>query len=79
MRLEDYGLIVNVRPADNYDLGQIIYGTMDHIDSRFRYSPQSKSGIDKLIWGLYKRHHFYYADNLCGETVKKYLQEIGMI
>lgn len=79
MRLEEYGLIINVRPADNYDLGQIIYGTMDHTDSRFRYSPQATSGIDKVIWGLYKRHHFYYVDNLCGETVKKYLQEIGMI
>ena len=77
--LEDFGLLVNVRPARDFEKGIRIYCIDDHTDPRYQYRPDSKDKLDLLIWGLYKRNRFYYADNMCGETVHKYLQEVKML
>ena len=77
--LEDFGTIVNVRPAHDYEKGTRIYIDADITDFRFRKYPQSNDKLDAFIWGLYKKNRFYYADNLCGEVVKKYLQFCGMV
>ena len=77
--LEDFGLLVNVRPARDFEKGIRIYCIDDHTDPRYQYRPDSKDKLDLLIWGLYKRNRFYYADNMCGETVYKYLQEVKML
>ena len=77
--LEDFGLLVNVRPSRDFEKGERIYTTAEHIDPRYQYRPDSKDKVDLLIWGLYKRNRFYYADNICGETVNKYLQEVKML
>ena len=76
--LEDFGIIVNVRPSHDYKKGIRIYIDSDITDFRFRKYPQSSDKLDAFIWGLYKKNRFYYADNLCGEVVKKYLQFCGM-
>ena len=34
----------------------------------------SEQPIKWGIWGLYKKKLFFYADNLCGETVSQYLK-----
>ena len=77
--LNDFGIIVNVRPAHDYEKGIRIYIDEDITDFRFRKYPQSSDKLDAFIWGLYKKNRFYYADNLCGEVVKKYLQFCGMV
>ena len=76
--MDDYGPLVNVRPADNFDLGKVIYVVGDHTDPRYHHRPNPSNKIDKLIWTLYHNNRFYYADNLCGEIVKKFLAEYHM-
>ena len=76
--MDDFGPLVNVRPADNFDLGKVIYVVGDHTDSRYHHRPNPSNKIDKLIWSLYHNNRFYYADNLCGEIVKKFLAEYHM-
>lgn len=76
--MEDFGPLVNVRPADNFDLGKVIYVVGDHTDPRYHHRPNPNNKIDKLIWTLYHNNRFYYADNLCGEIVKKFLAEYHM-
>ena len=76
--MDDFGLMVNVRPADNFDLGKVIYVVGDHTDPRYHHRPNPNNKIDKLIWSLYHNNRFYYADNLCGEIVKKFLAEYHM-
>ena len=76
--MDDFGLLVNVRPADNFDLGKVIYVVGDHTDPRYHHRPNPSNKIDKLIWTLYHNNRFYYADNLCGEIVKKFLAEYHM-
>ena len=76
--MDDFGPLVNVRPADNFDLGKVIYIVGDHTDPRYHHRPNPSNKIDKLIWTLYHNNRFYYADNLCGETVKKFLAEYHM-
>ena len=76
--MDDFGPLVNVRPADNFDLGKVIYVVGDHLDPRYHHRPNPNNKIDKLIWSLYHNNRFYYADNLCGEIVKKFLAEYHM-
>ena len=76
--MDDFGPLVNVRPADNFDLGKVIYVVGDHTDPRYHHRPNPSNKIDKLIWSLYHNNRFYYADNLCGEIVKKFLAEYHM-
>ena len=76
--MDDFGPLVNVRPADNFDLGKVIYVVGDHTDPRYHHRPNPSNKIDKLIWTLYHNNRFYYADNLCGEIVKKFLAEYHM-
>ena len=76
--MDDFGPLVNVRPADNFDLGKVIYVVGDHTDPRYHHRPNPSNKIDKLIWTLYHNNRFYYADNLCGEIVKKFLSEYHM-
>ena len=76
--MDDFGPLVNVRPADNFDLGKVIYVVGDHTDPRYHHRPNPNNKIDKLIWTLYHNNRFYYADNLCGEIVKKFLAEYHM-
>ena len=76
--MDDFGPLVNVRPADNFDLGKVIYVVGDHTDPRYHHKPNPSNKIDKLIWTLYHNNRFYYADNLCGEIVKKFLAEYHM-
>ena len=76
--MDDFGPLVNVRPADNFDLGKVIYVVDDHTDPRYHHRPNPNNKIDKLIWTLYRNNRFYYADNLCGEIVKKFLAEYNM-
>ena len=76
--MDDFGPLVNVRPADNFDLGKVIYVVGDHTDPRYHHKPNPNNKIDKLIWTLYHNNRFYYADNLCGEIVKKFLAEYHM-
>ena len=76
--MDDFGPLVNVRPADNFDLGKVIYVVGDHTDPRYHHRPNPNNKIDKLIWALYHNNRFYYADNLCGEIVKKFLAEYHM-
>ena len=76
--IDDFGPLVNVRPADNFDLGKVIYVVGDHTDPRYHHRPNPNNKIDKLIWSLYHNNRFYYADNLCGEIVKKFLAEYHM-
>lgn len=76
--IDDFGALVNVRPADNFDLGKVIYVVGDHADPRYHHRPNPGNKIDKLIWTLYHNNRFYYADNLCGEIVKKFLAEYHM-
>ena len=76
--MDDFGPLVNVRPADNFDLGKVIYVVGDHTDPRYHHRPNPSNKIDKLIWALYHNNRFYYADNLCGEIVKKFLAEYHM-
>ena len=76
--IDDFGPLVNVRPADNFDLGKVIYVVGDHTDPRYHHRPNPSNKIDKLIWTLYHNNRFYYADNLCGEIVKKFLAEYHM-
>ena len=76
--MDDFGPMVNVRPADNFDLGKVIYVVGDHTDPRYHHRPNPNNKIDKLIWSLYHNNRFYYADNLCGEIVKKFLAEYHM-
>lgn len=76
--MDDFGPLVNVRPADNFDLGKVIYVVGDHTDPRYHHRPNPSNKIDKLIWTLYRNNRFYYADNLCGEIVKKFLAEYHM-
>ena len=76
--MDDFGALVNVRPADNFDLGKVIYVVGDHTDPRYHHRPNPNNKIDKLIWTLYHNNRFYYADNLCGEIVKKFLAEYHM-
>ena len=76
--MDDFGPLVNVRPADSFDLGKIIYVVGDHTDPRYHHRPNPSNKIDKLIWTLYHNNKFYYADNLCGEIVKKFLAEYHM-
>ena len=76
--MDDFGPLVNVRPADNFDLGKVIYAVGDHTDPRYHHRPNPNNKIDKLIWTLYHNNRFYYADNLCGEIVKKFLAEYHM-
>ena len=76
--MDDFGPLVNVRPADNFDLGRVIYVVGDHTDPRYHHRPNPNNKIDKLIWTLYHNNRFYYADNLCGEIVKKFLAEYHM-
>ena len=76
--MDDFGPLVNVRPADNFDLGKVIYVVGDHTDPRYHHRPNPNNKIDKLIWSLYHNNRFYYADNLCGEIVKKFLAEYHM-
>lgn len=78
-RIDDFGLIINVRPCVDCEKGEIIYTTDDMTDPRYRRRPDAKNRLDRVIWGLYKREKFFYADNLCGEILKKYLQEVGML
>ena len=78
--IDDFGLICNVRPCNDFDKGSRIYIDSDITDFRYRKYPQSDDKIDNLIWwNLYKKNKFYYADNLCGEVIKKYLQFCHMI
>ena len=76
--MDDFGPLVNVRPADNFDLGKVIYVVGDHTDPRYHHRPNPSNKIDKLIWTLYHNNRFYYADNLCGEIVRKFLAEYHM-
>ena len=76
--MDDFGPLVNVRPADNFDLGKVIYVVGEHTDPRYHHRPNPSNKIDKLIWTLYHNNRFYYADNLCGEIVKKFLAEYHM-
>ena len=76
--MDDFGPLVNVRPADNFDLGKVIYVVGDHTDPRYHHRPNPSNKIDKLIWTLYHNNRFYYADNLCGEIVKEFLAEYHM-
>ena len=76
--MDDFGPLVNVRPSDNFDLGKVIYVVGDHTDPRYHHRPNPNNKIDKLIWTLYHNNRFYYADNLCGEIVKKFLAEYHM-
>ena len=76
--MDDFGPLVNVRPADNFDLGKVIYVVGDHTDPRYHHRPNPSNKIDKLIWTLYHNNRFYYADNLCGEIVKKFLAEYNI-
>lgn len=76
--MDEFGPLVNVRPADNFDLGKVIYVVGEHTDPRYHHRPNPSNKIDKLIWTLYHNNRFYYADNLCGEIVKKFLAEYHM-
>ena len=73
--LEDFGLIINVRPTDSidYDRAVRVYTGEDVYTPIDRKKPLSSDRLDKLIWSLYKKNRFYYADNLCGEVIKKYV------
>lgn len=79
--LSEYGYVVNVRPT--YDIDYIrcvrVYTDKELNRPCYRKKIFSDDKLDRLIWGLYKRDKFFYADNLCGEIVRKYLQSINMI
>lgn len=76
---EYLGVVVNVRPA--YMIGDIddeyirrVY-TDTHISKPYevvRINGNDK--LDKLIWTLYKDGRFFYADNVCGEVVRRWLE-----
>lgn len=74
--LENIGVIVNVVPAPDTDYEKAIriYRYDDITDFRQHKIPDPKDPIDSFIWGLYKKNLFFYADNLCGETVSQYLK-----
>ena len=58
--MDDFGLLVNVRPADNFDLGKVIYVVGDHTDPRYHHKPNPSNKIDRLIWTLYHNNRFYF-------------------
>lgn len=76
--LEEFGIIINVRPAPGTDLEKAIriYHDMPLYSPVQHRKPDTSDNIDRFIWHIYKQEKFFYADNLCGETVKQYIQQV---
>lgn len=76
----DAGLYVLVRPyEDDFDFDNVkrIYTDVVQQNKKYCTVPDSKNKIDKMIWGLYKKERFFYADNECGEVVRNFIQQLA--
>lgn len=75
---EYMGIVANVRPAYNVnelDDSQILrLYTDDFISKPYEVNrPRTSDKLDSLIWGLYRNNKFFYADNVCGECVRRWV------
>ena len=75
VRSDKYGTHVLAHFANHPYADSRIY-TMENMDDhryRFRWGYDK---LDKLIWGLYERKKFYYANNSVGVLIDKYCSEV---
>lgn len=76
------GLFVLVRPYySELDFDKIIcVWTNEHIFNKKAFLRiRNDRKIDKIIWTLYVKNRFYYADNMTGEILRNYLLECTSI
>ena len=67
-------LFVNVHLATRTYSDSIIYNLDFDLDKNHRFG-FGYDKADKLIWDLYKKNLFTYADNTIGELVESYVKE----
>ena len=72
--IHELTLFVNVHLATRTYSDSIIYNLDFDLDKNHRYGFGFDKG-DKLIWDLYKKNLFTYADNTIGELVESYVKE----
>ena len=68
-----YGVIVS-KSTTLYD-DSIIYTCGEIIDYRYRYG-YGYTKLDKVIWGLFKKHKFFYSTNEQGSIIDSYIKQL---
>lgn len=70
---EKYGIHVLTHFATNTYPDSRIYSLENMLDYRYRYK-FGHTKLDKMLWTLYERKKFFYANNNIGALVDKYVQ-----
>lgn len=74
------GLVANVRPCDDFNAEiekGLVYRlyTDDFVTQPYeRVVADSSDNIDAIVFRLYRHDRFFYADNICGEVVRRWVQ-----